>query len=179
LVPLAHEILSRSSRSKASLAADDALRELFGPKTAVWIRRTEQAVRETLLSDKTRLGGSNIDGISAIAATFYVALFAVCRDLAKAYQSSNATWIRQVRDGERRAPQPRKKLNQRFVSLLSDLSAAVSEQRISKQEHGLIELRVADTTALSGYDGLVDLILTSPPYCWGQMMASCTLVAAV
>lgn len=164
LIPLGEEILSKASRVATSLRREDPLLDWFGPSTASWIRCVEEAAREILVGADTKHGGEALDSISSIASTYYVALFAVCREMACAFQSSNPTWLRKRKPKERRASWSRAKLEGTFRSIISQMSAALMS-RTSVGHCAPIRLLTADTARELDKSIRADLVLTSPPYC--------------
>jgi hypothetical protein len=164
LMPLSEEILAKATRFPTSLRNDDPLLDWFGPSTASWIRRVEEAAREILVGADAKQGGDALDSISSIASTYYVALFVVCREVAYAFQSSNPTWLRKRKPKERRASWSRAKLEGRFRSIISEMSAALMS-RTSVGHCAPIRLLTADTASELDKSIKADLVLTSPPYC--------------
>lgn len=164
LVPLGRELLEKADRYGGSEHAADALHSWFGPLTVGWIRRLERAISTTLVSDNTRSAGE-IQLISALAATYYVALFALCRELAATFQTSNPTWLKIAKPGERRASADRRKLAERFNALVAAMASTLRPRDGDATDKASVDLLVADTAAGLNFDRPVDFVLTSPPYC--------------
>lgn len=164
LVPLGRELLEKADRSDSFEHAADALHSWFGPLTVGWIRRLERAISTTLVSDNTRAAGE-IQLISALAATYYVALFALCRELAATFQTSNPTWLKVAKLGERRASADRRKLAERFNALVAGMASALTPREGETTDVSPVDLLVADTAAGLNIQRPVDFVLTSPPYC--------------
>jgi hypothetical protein len=165
LIPLGNEILARATCDSTPADKYDPLRSWFGPATATWLRNMERASRHLLLGEQTRCGGQNLKNISPIASTFYVALFAICRGITKAFKSTNPTWTKMPATGQRKASATSDKLAQRFRCVLSDMSTALALRAANYHELAATELFVADTATLGLAASSVDLVLTSPPYC--------------
>ena len=163
-MPLGRELLEKADRYDGLANSADALDSWFGPLTVEWIRRLERAISTTLVSDNTRTAGE-IQLISALAATYYVALFALCRELAATYQSSNPTWLRVAKAGERRASADRRKMGERFNALVAGMASALTTQKGETKDVSSVDLLVADTAAGLKIQRPVDFVLTSPPYC--------------
>jgi hypothetical protein len=109
---------------------------------------------------------AKLDRISGMAATFYVALFAVCRELVAPFLSSNPTWLRQPKDGEPKIDVPRDLVEDRLVTNLRGMALALADRHdLLPTEQGASEVRLSDTTTTTLPPESVDLILTSPPYC--------------
>lgn len=164
LVALGRELLDKADRHPSILASSDPLESWFGPLTVEWIRKLEGAISTALVSDQTRASG-DISSVSAFAATYYVALFALCRELASTFQTSNPTWLKTAKAGQRRASADRRKLADRFIALVSEMAAALTLQKVATKDVSPVELLVADTAAKVELDRPVDFVLTSPPYC--------------
>jgi hypothetical protein len=110
--------------------------------------------------------GAKLDRISGLAATFYVALFAVCRELVAPFLSSNPTWLRRPKDGEPKINVPRDLVEQRLAANLRGMALALAERRdLLFTEQGASQVTLKDTTTTTLPPESIDLILTSPPYC--------------
>jgi hypothetical protein len=160
LQPLRKEIVL--NRSNDALDDTDELLCWFGPKTAQWIRGTERAAREILLPTKAEVIASG--QISAIASTYYVALFSLCRMLTRRFQSTNPTWLRRRKDGERRIGASHAELDLAFTTIVESHAKALIS-RAGTVDRAAIHLKAQDTcSSLAGIDD-ANVILTSPPYC--------------
>lgn len=164
LVALGRELLAKADRSGISITSTDPLQSWFGPLTAGWLRSLERAITSSLISDHTRSTGE-IHTISAFAATYYVALFALCRELASAYQTSNPTWLKVARKGQRKVSANRRQIADRFLALLSEMAGALALPTMRAKEVSAVDLLVADTAEGLNLQYKVDFVLTSPPYC--------------
>ncbi len=164
LVALGRELLDKADRTGHFFGSPDALDSWFGPLTAEWLRRLERAISTALVSDTTRANGE-IQSISALAATYYVALFALCRELAATFQTSNPTWLKVAKAGERRASADRRKMADRFIALVAEMAAALTPRNSETLEVSSVDLLVADTAVGINTQRPVDFVLTSPPYC--------------
>jgi SAM-dependent methyltransferase len=167
LTPLASEILRRAGDEAMECAADDPLLWWFEKRTADWIRTIELSIRSTLLGDLSLTQqGARFDRISGIAATFYVALFNLSKNLASAFQSSNPTWLRKPKVGEKRAQLSRAKINRLFQAKLKSMSDALfAKADLLTIEPAPVSTRLFDSTSPFGLEKAVDFVLTSPPYC--------------
>jgi hypothetical protein len=167
--PLASEV-TKHSHTPLKLDKDDPLCRWFGPATAAHIRGIERSIRRHLVGTMTIAPeGLHLDRISGLAATFYVALFAVCRELAGRFQSSNPTWLRYPRDQESRIGTTRASLVDRLTENLKSMAAALvakgAQPDASRAEQGKSDIKLADTTTVTVDPESADIILTSPPYC--------------
>jgi SAM-dependent methyltransferase len=161
LVPLCKEIL-RGARVR-NCENDEPLLGWFGSKTAGHLRSIERSIRRCLVGTKSQ---SNLDHLSAIAATFYSALFSVCRDLTSDFQSSNPTWVRIPRDGGERVVAEPNFVATQFKEKLEAMSKALAVEAFSGvPDVTVAACRLGDSTKLPLQASSIDLILGSPPYC--------------
>jgi DNA modification methylase len=165
--PLAKEVLRMAYPSRLRLDASEPLKGWFSDRTATSIRSIERSICKHFLGGMTITPtGTNLDRISGLAATFYVALFSVCRDLVAPFRSSNPTWLRRPKDGEERIDIPHRELTEQLRLNLRSMATALAERaERSPVEHVGSEIRLADTTTAAVTPDSVDFILTSPPYC--------------
>jgi hypothetical protein len=109
--PLAREMLKGSRVRDSLLVDDDPLLGWFNRPTAALLRTIERQVCDHLIGERTiTAGGTKLESISGLAATFYVALFSVCRQLTERFRSSNPTWLRKPKHGEKRVTSGRDKI---------------------------------------------------------------------
>jgi hypothetical protein len=166
LEPLAKEIV-RSMHSDWDFLEDEPLALWFGDRTAAAIRSIENAIRHHLVGALTITpSGTHLEHISALAATFYVALFTLCRELASRFRSSNPTWLRQPRNGEARVGISKEVICSRFVDNLRSMAVTLASRAdLFSAEQAKSEIRLADSTTMPVAPGSTDFVLTSPPYC--------------
>ena len=101
LEPLAREVIKGLRSNRRLVKPNDPLLNWFTLPTAALVRALEHRIQENFLGDMTlSAAGLNLQNISGLAATFYVALFSTCRYLTTSYQSSNPTWLRKPRHDE-------------------------------------------------------------------------------
>lgn len=165
--PLAKEII-KASPSSSGCANDDPLRNWFGDSTADAIRSIEQSIRARLIGAMTVTpSGTHFERISGLAATFYVALFTVCRELTTRFRASNPTWIRLPRIKQARVGISSALLTKRLKKVLERMAQALANRATSLRvsEQGTSDIRLANSTALSLSKDSIDFVLTSPPYC--------------
>jgi DNA methylase len=161
LLPLCKEIV-RGARAK-KMDGDEPLQNWFDVQTAAHLRGVEQSIQRCLVGIQTQ---SNLDHLSSMAATFYAALFSVCRDLTAGFQSSNPTWIRVPRAGNNRVSAEKNTIAGRFAEKLRAMSHALSlEAKKRTPDLTVAACRVGDSTDLVLQESSIDLVLGSPPYC--------------
>ncbi len=165
--PIARQLLSSVKRSRLRLDDDDALRTWFADETSAAIRSVEAGIRGQLVGAMTlNSQGTNLDRLSGRAAAFYVALFAVCRELAAPYRSSNPTWIRRPASGEGKVHVTRAEIATRFLANVTAMAEALAKHSHSPVPNdAATEVRLADSTKAGIAATSTDLVLTSPPYC--------------
>ncbi|HVB55080.1 MAG TPA: DNA methyltransferase [Candidatus Acidoferrales bacterium] len=165
--PLGREILKSAAEDNQPIDPTDPLTFWFSNNTARSLRSIESSIRRHLLGSLTLTSGAiNLDRLSGLAATYYVALFSVCRQLTKRYRSTNPTWLRRPKANESKVRSRQASIERRFTSRLCSMAEALSTRtNATSSEQTMSELRVADTSASILLDDSIDLILTSPPYC--------------
>jgi SAM-dependent methyltransferase len=168
LPPLAAEVLRRASDENIGCTGDDPLLSWFERDTADWLRSIELSTRSILLGDLTLTPhGINFDRISSLAATFYVALFNLAKNLASAFQSSNPTWLRKPKNAEPKSSLPRREISKRFLAKIKGVSEALfaKSDLLLTVDPAPVSTRLFDSTNPHSPDRSVDFVLTSPPYC--------------
>jgi len=167
LEPIAKEVARIAKRARSRGCESEPLRAWFTDETATSIRAIESSIRRHLLGGLTLTPeGPNLDKLSGLAATFYVALFTVCRGLASPFQASNPTWLRVPKSDETRVKLSLERMTGRLTETISSMSAALAQRaQLSLNEYGPSEIRLADTATTTINPSSVDLVLTSPPYC--------------
>ena len=129
--PLVLELVE-GVRSDTTIAPNDPLLRWFMEPTASVIRGVERRFRDHLIGERTLTSeGAKLDHMSGLAATFYVALFAVCRQLTERYRTSNPTWLCLPKKGERRVRTKRDMVVSAIRSTLRDMATALLEGDIS------------------------------------------------
>lgn len=165
--PLAREIVRSIAPTCSSLEQADPLASWFGDKTTAVIRSIERAIRERLVGAMTLTPmGTHLERISGLAATFYVSLFTLCRQLVKRFSSSNPTWLRRPKDGETKIGLPASEITHKLLENLRSMAESLAARvGLFPTEQGICEIRVADTAKMALEPASIDLVLTSPPYC--------------
>ena len=167
LAPLTRETIKGVRADQRLLRPNDPLLWWFENSTAALIRSLEQRIRNQLVGRQTLMPtGGKLERMSGLAATFYVALFSVCRQLTAPFRSSNPTWLRKPRSDEVRVNADSERILGAFTSNVLSMAAALAERGSERQfEHAAAELKLADTTSTVLPEASVDMVLTSPPYC--------------
>ncbi len=164
--PLAREMLKGIRASGRVLAADDPLLGWFNRPTAAMLRAIERRICDHLIGERTITpDGTRIENISGLAATFYVALFSVCRQLTERFRSSNPTWLRKPTHGEKRITASRDKILHALRASLKRMAVTLAGRGASQLEQGAVALKIVDSTKAIAPASSIHFILTSPPYC--------------
>jgi DNA modification methylase len=166
LEPLARKIVKGLRGNQSAVKTDDPLLDWFTLPTVGLVRALERRIREHLLGEMTLSAeGLKLENLSGLAATFYVALFSVCRHLTVSYQSSNPTWLRKPRKDERVINSNREAMLSMFVANLKSMGEALSTRTQPLSDVASVDLSIIDTTSATLPKSKIDFILTSPPYC--------------
>lgn len=176
ILSLAEQVIRLASKPRRIMAPDDALTVWFSSRASRIIRHLESSIRRHLVSELTlSFDGVRLDNLSGIAATFYVALFALCRRLTQPLRATNPTWIKKPASANERIDATAGTIMREFRSNLLGMAEALRE-RSSDAKPGNSEVRIGDSSSLSVPRRSVDLILTSPPYCTRIDYAAATRV---
>jgi hypothetical protein len=167
LEPVGKQIITLAERHRAPIEVNEPLLRWFSEHTAAHLRALERTTRVLLVGEITVSESRvNLDRMSGFAAAFYAALFAVCRELATPFRSTNPTWYREPRGDEAKISVEPTLVSSRLFSTLQNIAVAVvNHGPLFSAEEGGAKIRVRDSTKPTGLKGLVDLVLTSPPYC--------------
>ncbi len=167
LESLARETVKGVRADQRILRPDDPLLWWFEPAAAALVRALERRIRGQLVGERTLTpDGVKLDHISGFAATFYVALFSVCRQMAAPFRSSNPTWLRKPKPDEDLIAADRETILSSFTANVKNMAAALALRSAeSQKDHAFAELQLADTTSTTLPKASIDMVLTSPPYC--------------
>lgn len=162
--PQAKSLALNIARLTRRAVSGDPLLQWFTDDTASTIRNLEYRIRTRLISDGAREGHTLFDKISCLAATFYVALFTICRHFTKTFRSSNPTWLRIPRSTEARIDLTVAEITSAFLLQTRSMAASLQDFALDRNESVRVNITVGNTTQFS-LEKSADLILTSPPYC--------------
>ncbi|MER9630984.1 hypothetical protein [Mesorhizobium sp. M0296] len=167
LEPLGRETVKGIRADQRILQPEDPLLWWFEPATAALIRALERRIRSQLVGERTSTpDGVRLDHISGLAATFYVALFSVCREMSTPFRSSNPTWLRKPKANEALIAADREAILSAFTANVKNMAEALAEwDEDPQKDQAIAELQLADTTSTKLPTGSIDMVLTSPPYC--------------
>ena len=163
LVPLARHLVTQTKESKDEVP----LSRWFIPRTANSIRSLEQAIRKSLIGDDQLLGErETLEGVSDLAAFYYVALFSTVRMLLAPFQTSNPTWIKVPSAHRVRLRTADTEIKNRFIEQVERMVSEIAESPpnlTDLDKHSIVKLGNAED--LVEKKNSASLILTSPPYC--------------
>jgi tRNA G10 N-methylase Trm11 len=167
LRPLALEILRRARENRSICSDSDQLLCWFDKSTANCIRSIEESIRAKLVGGMTLTEcGTKFENISGIAATYYVVLFNLTKNLARNFQSSNPTWLRKPKEESEKVSVLSSTIFEQFLVKIESMSLALTNKVKSQlNEKNTIVTRLCDSTESLGLKESIDLVLTSPPYC--------------
>ena len=166
--PLGRELVNFVKSDYRLIDGEEPLSPWFTDETTATVRVIEQGIRRLLIGTRTLTSsGPELDHISGLAATFYVALFAVCREHAAPFRCSNPTWLRWPRDCDSRVRVAPHVIQRSFLANLESMSRALANRQdlLTDEIIGASDVRLADTATMGLPAESFDLILTSPPYC--------------
>lgn len=165
LRPLGSRVVREAGHTPGAIEGDPLL-VWFSDRTASYLRAIEASIRGHLLGALTLTPkGARLDQMSGLAATNYVALFSIARDLTKRFRSSNPTWLRRPAASEERVDIQEDEIAIRFLSKLDSMQDALHNNKVSTLQTSGTEIRLGDVTSSILSDNRVDFVLTSPPYC--------------
>jgi len=165
LKPLSAEIV-RKARRRCQIDSLDPLLTWLVPNSVSDFRGIEAAIQKLLIDDKDYLdlNTRGVQGLSDLAAFFYVALFRALRISLEPFLTSNPTWVKKP-----------KRLSSRLrpcgVEIRAIFKGEVEKMLplVVKNSRGATcgnrVLAVASSECLPLRDATVDFVLSSPPYC--------------
>ena len=162
--PQGKKLIRDLVRLKTSVPLDDPLLQWFTTDTACALRNLERRIRLNVLDKGFKKSNIQLDKISCFHATFYVALFIVCRSLTKSFLSSNPTWLKVPGASESKIYVPTIEICAAFVGQLNSMAERLLYSVSKSNVAGCAQILLGNTTQLK-YENFADLVLTSPPYC--------------
>jgi SAM-dependent methyltransferase len=165
LGPLLADICRKSLKSFDVCLADPLLSWLV-PDSVSRLRGIEAAIQRLLIDDVrySSLRTFGVERISDLAAFFYVALFRTLRRILESFFPSNPTWIKRPRDRRCRVRPDRATVSAVFRAEAEKMLLLPGIQLKSCMP-GKKVLAVASSESLPLPDAVIDLVLSSPPYC--------------
>lgn len=162
--PQANSLVQNIARCKGNVAPDDPLLQWFSIDTATTLRKLERRIRQRLIGKASDGDEAQFEKISCFAATFYVALFTVCKNFAKPFASTNPTWLRTPKATEEKIAIPASKVAEAFLRQVRSMAASLKTLLPHTGDTVWSKISVGNSIHLKD-KSVADLILTSPPYC--------------
>ncbi|MGH9718044.1 MAG: DNA methyltransferase [Candidatus Acidiferrales bacterium] len=162
---LSSEILRLAKKGDPGNSHDPLSAWLY-PESVATLRGIEAGVQRLLVGrpEYASLRTLGVDGLSGVAAFFYVALFRTLRHVLRPFFCSNPTWIKRPRSGQSRLRPGAEGLYELYrfqlATMLDRLPAECSRSARAKKH-----IAVASSENLPLRSGSVSCVLTSPPYC--------------
>jgi DNA modification methylase len=169
-VSLCRQIVEHARDIEVS-ADDDPLSIWLGSETIAALRSIERAVFNLLVTPDPKNPGHFdpvLEGVSSLAAFFYVALFRTGRELLDRFRSSNPTWLRLKVPSEEKLTATWQHVAAVYWKHVTTMAAAqfqlLPEERQS--EFGVTHrIQVGSSVALPDEEDSVQAVFGSPPYC--------------
>ncbi|WP_353948455.1 DNA methyltransferase [Sporolactobacillus sp. Y61] len=137
-------------------------------ETSTAIRNIEALIQTIIIKHKTpfllyhNLG--ELKNLSAEASFFYVGLFRLLREISLPLRSSNPTWIKRPKLGERKISISDNSILEIFQDQVEELIELLhQEQNINGPRQVRLDIAMSENLPLE--DKSVNAIVTSPPYC--------------
>lgn len=162
--PQAKSLVQNITRRTGKAESDEPLLQWFSIDTATTLRKLERRIRTRLIGNASEGDESQFEKISCFAATFYVALFTVCRNFTKPFVSSNPTWLRAPKATEEKINIPSSEVAEAFLRQARSMAGSLKTLPPRTGENVWAKISVGNSTHLKN-ESVADLILTSPPYC--------------
>ena len=168
--PITTNILQESKDDGATeIVEDDPLCTWLAPQSAASIRQLDRALQHLLVENAvpSRPGVNlNVSKLTSLAAFFYTALFRTVRTVLKPFYASNPTWMKQPHNKDARLQFPLETILNIFHHEIGSMVIAITRDPYTTDAcNGEMHIAVASSDALPVQNGMIDLILSSPPYC--------------
>jgi SAM-dependent methyltransferase len=158
--------LHRKSRKGFDLSPDDPLQTWLFPESAAAIRSIEAAIQRLLIDDSNymSLNQRGTQGVSDLAAFFYIALFRAVRRVFAPFLTSNPTWVKRPGSTKRRIRPKKKTIWELFAAETKRMvPRTVLRNYVRPGSQSIIG--VASSEQLPLARASIDFVLASPPYC--------------
>lgn len=169
ILPIWSKIKDEASVSSWKIDANnDPLCDWFTPTGATALRRIEISIRNHLIQETSDgfLDLKHINGMSDLAAFFYVSLFRVLKKLLAPFKTSNPTWLRRAKSESEKLEITTKKTLQLIEEDIKIIKKTPNNPiNHQEQDSARSDVSICDSESLVLPDNSIDLVLTSPPYC--------------
>lgn len=158
---LASDIVGHASSVETEA---DPLSFWFDEASAQQLRGLQTSAHRLLVSpdDTEAPPAGSVDGMSSLAAFFYVALFRTVRLLAASTAGTNPTWWKKPRGDQLLSPGA-EKVRETFLTAASELRDGLHGARFDGPIRA--SAHTGDSRSLPLDDDSVGAVVTSPPYC--------------
>lgn len=165
LLPLAMEIVAKAKNGTVEIK-NDPLGMWLSTKSIETIRLLELGLKKLLVSGEVdNTSKSSFDKLSGLAAFFYIALFRTARTSIREFISSNPTWIKRPKQTDHKVDISSEFLIINFIDQVKTMASILSYNQVKGGNQPDISISVANSESLPLKSGLIDFVLTSPPYC--------------
>lgn len=163
ILPQAKSIVKGLGRIASLRSTTDALTDWFTADTARLIRGLERRIRNRLVGGTVQESPLDFGKISCFAATFYVALFTICRQFTAEFRSSNPTWLKFPKRSDLKVSLSAQTIARAFTKQARAMAEGLQLTQ-PLDDIGASDILLGNTTELR-QARFADLIITSPPYC--------------
>ncbi len=169
LLPLANEIVNVACAKEIKRNIDqEPLSVWLKPQSAKVVRSLERSIR-VILSDSHDpmpcISNTAIRSYSDLICFFYIALFRVVRNLLSNFYSSNPNWLKTPKNFSNRLLPSRRTIMDAFLNNVEAMVTADKLTDFQVQTDSNISLLHGSSENIPVGDELIDLVITSPPYC--------------
>jgi DNA modification methylase len=167
---ISKDIISKAEKFRKNIVLEnDPLAVWMTEDTVAFIRNIERAI-QMLLLDKEYVpivSFSQFSQINSLVSLFYTALFQVLRELLLTFRTSNPTWIKEPSHDGEKVSAFQSDINSSFRTAVR-IAAKLLRDRLIKPDitdRRAATIRSASSDSLPLCNSVVDIVLTSPPYC--------------
>ena len=167
LWPLACEITAKAERINSPVTKDEPLNNWMRPESAGFLRKLEITIQRLLVDEgmyKSFASRDSFDGLSCLAAFYYIALFQTARTLIKRFYSTNPTWTKIPASKAKRIRPDWECITGVFTERVNAMISHFENDPFDDSDAN-VQIHKGTSEALPIPDGSVDFVLTSPPYC--------------
>ena len=152
----------QASQEKHATARRDPLLKWFTSGATENIRKVSNALRRMYGG----VDAGTVVAVEAHCAAIYVALFHCCRSMVGRFQTSNPTWIRARKIGERGISCNLERLLFAMDENVGGMLLSLGTVKIGRQPtFDSTNFLISDSTSPSIRPEFADFVLSSPPYC--------------
>lgn len=169
LFSLAKAILEQSEIDNQFEIIRDPLCTWISPTNSEFVRAIERSINRTLVSFDVYKQLSNnltLESVSPLAAFFYVALFRTVRRILVEFIPTNPTWTKKPSAQKNRKRPSKKTISDFFLNEVTSLSEKLLSV-VEKNNDQVVQasVRIGNAEDIQMNSRLIDVIVTSPPYC--------------